>query len=242
MIFIYSIREKVFLEKEVPSLIDPLTQTSGVAFVVTQRYFDWIGPCAPIQSKRVTAYSMANNQPIPVAMWTPEMKDEADRAKSSAKGTWKLFIVPIVILLLCIGGFVYSRVSMQMKNNDDAFQAQYMEDPHVGDILYCNVSDRDPETSQDLERYATVYRIVEIDNDTVFVVKSKEKLDVALLILKPSKSVNKFNTADNTFMPEVLKFKKTSLSKNNLLPIATGNRNLANEDFIEVKYRKRDSK
>lgn len=197
IILIY--KEKILLDKEVPSLYDPLTKGNGVAFVVSQDYSEFfLLSFFPSSKKKVTAYSMSTNDPIPLELWTPEMQKEADIAKSEAKGTWKLFMFWYVFIILILGAFIYTRTQAHFKNKDKDKQLEYFANPQVGDIVYAN-------THKDEISYVSPFKIVDIKSDTLFVTYSDEKdEDRTKFLIDPSKTVGEFDTSDAKFISDTL--------------------------------------
>lgn len=214
---IITYRQKVMLDKEVPSLYDPLTKDNGVAFVISQKYSEiFLLAFFPASKKTVTAYSMTTNDPIPLAVWTPEMQKEADLAKSEAKGTWKLFMFWYVFFIIIGGAFIYTRTQMHSKGKNEKQQAEYFENPQVGDIVYSDsgIDDNMYDSSDD---FVSPFKIVGFKNDTIILLASSEKQKKTDFILEPSKLTGAFNLADNQFKGDTLKFKKEYYANRSLI-------------------------
>lgn len=236
---IITYREKVMLDKEVPSLYDPLTESNGIAFVVSQKYSEiFLLAFLPTSKKTVTAYSMITNDPIPLAVWTPEMKKEADLAKAEAKGTWKLFMFWYVFFIIIAGAFIYTRTQMYFKNKDKDKQAEYFEDPQVGDIAYAKVFKNGGSGNV----VVSPFKIAAERGDTLFVLYSGEEKPSGTNFLDPSKTVGAFDVSDNKFSNDTLVFQKSSYKGRHFTPFPK--KKASNElsssdtrvDLIEIMY------
>lgn len=239
MVYVYTIKEKIFLEKKNLEMEDPLTHNKGVEFVVSQKYISWIGPFSPIQKKTVRAYSLITGEPIPVSIWTSEMKVEADAAKKSAKGTWKLFMFPIVFLSLIAILSVYRVIANKIEDHGKELQQEYLSNPKVGDILVATVSGRVKEAGVPNNPYYTLFKVVRLNEDTVVVVGNSQVEPVLKTYgVDESSIADQFNLGDSTFGKEELKFRRILFDQASLIPfIEAGEK--SDYDLIRILYRKR---
>lgn len=236
---IITYREKVMLDKEVSSLYDPITKGNGVAFVVSQKYSEiFLLAFFPAFKKTVTAYSMTTNDPIPLAVWTPEMQKAAETAKSEAKGTWKLFMFWYVFLILIGGAFIYTRLQMRSKNNDAKQQSEYFANPQVGDIIYANTF----KNGGNGDVVVSPFKIVAERGDTLFVLYSEEEKLSGTNFLDPSKAVGSFDISENKFNKDTLVFQKSSYKSRHLTPFSKNKADIeisssdTKADLIEIIY------
>lgn len=140
MIFVYSIKEKGFVTKEVSNINAPMTDQPGITFVVTQKYIFWLGPVAPTQKKTVTAFSSETDHPIPIALWNEEIKKQAIIAKSEVKGGWKLFTFPLVLVAFFLVAGVNRIIVDLAKSSSSNTEKQVLNDPQPNDLFYKQVT------------------------------------------------------------------------------------------------------
>lgn len=209
MLVYYQIRYKTYSDEVFLQEEDPLTDEKGVAFEVTQRYMSCFGPFAPLSKKIVTAYSITTNQAIPLVLWTESMKQKAETELANAKGTWKLFMVPIIFCSLLAVLSLYRVIANKVNATNQASYQQIIANPAVGDIVYTKVmmSTVTGNTSKIAAQFATIGKISKIDKDTIFIRNSAQKVDMTN-VFDMKKLINKFKIYDTEFEQQPVKYKK----------------------------------
>lgn len=178
MIIVYAIKNKIYSEEEFPEEPDPLTNEKGIELVVTQKYFWCFGPYTPLSRKIVTAYSMNNYQPIPLVIWTESMKVRADLELTRAKGMWKLFMVPIIILPIFALIYVYGKINIKNRVKKEEVFHQRIAEPAVGDVVYSKTRFLKNKIGGPLAPKLFVGKITKVDKDTIFMRNSHQKVDM----------------------------------------------------------------
>lgn len=199
---IYTIEEKVFVQKQFLEEPDPLTGSNGIEMEVTQSYARWILPIFPNGKKKVRAYSLANGEPIPVTIWTPSMQQKAEAIKSEAKGTWKLFSLLIALAILMLGGLVYKEINKNSVAGQEKMQTTYRNSPQEGDLLLVKVNLLSSNSIDD--NYLTVLKVIRKDRVGVYVKRLNEQLKNPHLytLADFKKQFGEFKISDDAFNPE----------------------------------------
>lgn len=203
MFIIYSIKTKSFLIDRHENELNPLTGSKGVEFEVTQSYMEWLLPIMPISKKHVQAYAIGSDQAIPESVWSDSMKQKALQCKQQAKGTWKLFLLPIVLLLICIAGFIFSRMDMASTQDSKAKQTELRQDPKVNDLVLIKVWPQNYGTIDNV--YGAVFKIVKVEGDLLYIRRSKEHRSVKQVykLQGLKKILGKFGKSDSDFESDV---------------------------------------
>lgn len=211
MLFLYLIKEKTFIDKIENSILDPVSQTKGVRFVVFQEYTSIFAiPAFPNGNKKVSVYATDDEHQIPRNKWTVEIEKRAKELKAEAKGTWKLFsLVYLFFALLLIGYWIGNK----NKNNRLSIETEiqvYFKDPQVNDILYTVVSDG-------TTTYTSPIKITKIEGDSLFVVTSTLKGEFDNFHQDPSKIVKTFSITPADFTSDTIIFNKLVYNESNSL-------------------------
>lgn len=203
MILLFGSHNKVFLEREFASIADPLGGEAGVALAVMQRYTTlWYIPFWGTR-KFVKAISIESGQPIPVLLWSEQMKREADALMPQAGGAWKTRIVGIVILLALLAFFLWLFILGVSNVDERKNQQAYVADPQPGDIVLATVSVSHYLSQGNLMQDLIVFKIEEIRGDSLIIRRGLQKEGSMLQyeIKNHNKLIGKFATDDAAFSP-----------------------------------------
>jgi len=255
MVFVYTIKEKVFLGQTFAGEYDPLTGMNGIDMIVMQRYITCAGIPLHGSRKMVKAFSTNTGHPIPVLLWTESMKSWADGMLPLARGAWtKRLCLPILLaaLVFFIGWGTYS---FFYNTNVGKQQAEYVENPKVGDIILAKVITSyytDPSMPSSL----MVLRIAAINGDSLVVSRSPQQIDDMEIyrIKNKNKLISGFDMSNAAFTgsPEVYNLVNYRQGDERLRRIVLENLNteernkqdifIRNTDIIEPIYVKRPKK
>lgn len=197
MFLIFTVKEKVFLCEEFAAEHDPLGGTEGVEMAVMQRYVSLFGVPYAGARKVVKAYSIGTEQMIPVLLWTESLKKKADDMISHARGAWKNRIVGQVFLV-ALAAFILWVIFLGSQNvKNDERQADYIENPEVGDIILASVMI----PYKNIPSTLKVLRIEEIRGDSLVVIRGHQSEDTMeqYRIKNKDKLMKLFDTSDNAF-------------------------------------------
>lgn len=239
MIYVYSIEEKVFVDKKFQDEIDPVSNLKGLGITVSQQYVSLILPMFPIGPKVVTVHSLTTGSIIPATSWTPSIQQKAKQAKSEAKGTWKLFSFLIVFALIIVVGFAYTRLSIMNNDNIEKYQDEYRLAPQVNDLVLVKVWPKDHKTSDDL--YGAIFKIIKIEGDSMFMKRTyqHEKLQMIFTPDKKKRVLERFDTSDKAFEPNIEVYKLERFKDNSNGSLTTFTKSEQTDDLLEIMFIKR---
>lgn len=194
MIFIYSIKEKLFVDKALPNEKDPTaSDDSGVHLIITQKYVQFFIPVLPSGLKQTRYFNINSGEEIPKNNWTPSMRTIADQSKSEIKGSWKLWM--FLILLVAFFGFaiIYGTAAKGTYEKEQAMLEQRMETLQAEDVLFLHFY-------QDGIWQATAAKVTDVSNGVVMLSFSSERFPVEEFDFKAA--AKKLSTSPDVFTSE----------------------------------------
>lgn len=197
MLIVFSVKKKIFSSEVCSGETDPLGGTEGVEIMVMQRYVCLWGIPYSGTRKIAKAYSISTGHQIPVLLWTETMKKKADTMISQVSGAWKNRIVGQVILLALAAFIGWIFFVGYSNRNDLARQAEYVQNPAVGDIILASVMIPNSNMPSTLK----VLRIEEIRGDSLVIVRgyqSEETME-QYRIKNKNKLIGLFDITENAF-------------------------------------------
>lgn len=203
MTILIGVHHKLFLERNFPSLSDPLGGSGGVTLAVMQRYITT--GFIPVWGTRkfVKAFSIESGQPIPVLLWTEQMKREADGLMPQAGGAWKTRIVGTVFFIGLFTLFLWLFLVGSRNVNDRKNQESFVADPRPGDIVLATESSNSNVPQENRMYNLIVFKIEDIRGDSLIIRRGLQKEDVMeqFRIKNHNKLIRKFATDDAVFSP-----------------------------------------
>lgn len=203
MTILIGVNHKLFLKRDFPSLSDPLGGSAGVTFSVMQRYMT--AGFIPVWGTRkfVKAFSIESGQPIPVLLWTEQMKRQADGLMPQASGAWKKRIVGLIFLIALFALFLWLFVVGSSNVNNAKNQEAWIADPKPGDIVLATESSNGYVPQENRMYNLIVFKIEDIRGDSLIIRRGLQKEDVMeqYRVKNHNKLISRFDANDAAFSP-----------------------------------------
>lgn len=231
MIFVYSIEEKVFIDKALPNEKDPTADdSSGVHLIISQRYVRFLIPVLPAGGKKIHFYNINSGEEIHENDWTPSMRTVADQSKSEIKGAWKLWMLLILLVGFFAFAIIYGNINKGIRDGKEALLEHRMETLQVDDILYLLFY-------YDDVWQATAAKVVQLKSDDAVLKFSTERFPVDNFDFDAA--ADKLSTSSDLFTSEEVDVVYAPLMEGRFVFKEPKSYNLVKVGNVEVKSIKR---
>ena len=177
-----------------PNEKDPTADDgSGVHLIISQTYAQFFIPVLPTRPKKTRYFNINSGEEIRKNDWTPSMRTVADQSKSEIKGSWKLWMLLILLVAFFSFTIVYGTASNSIRQKEQALLEQRMDTLQAEDILFLLFY-------YDEVWQATAAKVERIDNDAAVLKFSSERFPVEEFDFKAA--ANKLSTSPDVFTSE----------------------------------------
>ncbi len=231
MIIILGEGEKIFTERELPSVEDPTKNNgSGVKLVISQKYISVIIPAVPLGGKLVNYYNLESDELIPKDCWTNSMQAKADEARLNISGTWKLWSFMILVIAFFAVTYTAVKINADGLEDDKKNFEQSLQNIKQGDLLFLEFVD------ELYKRQATVAKVVVVEGDLLQIQLSKERTTVVDFNFKKAKK--KLSTSEDVFDENLVGIDYSTLRAgrfNFTQPASYKKYNMSNIELVEIR-------
>lgn len=204
MLILFGAGEKYFLKKDFPEFTDPLGGGQGITIAVMQRYVT-IGDI-PVSGTRkmAKAFSNESGQPIPVLLWTDDMRRTGDRLLSQTNGAWKRRLIAQVFGWALLLSVFYIILSASLNSRSAKWQDVYRTNPQAGDMVLAKEIISHYKKNASDPSSLIVFKIEQLSGDSMIIRRSRQKVDFMELYRTKNKNklVGLFDLSDTVFQHE----------------------------------------